>query len=40
MDKKIEKANKAVKEADNALKEAILAERIAKGLPLIITQPK
>ena len=31
MDKKIHKAAQAVKEADNALKEAILAERIAKG---------
>jgi len=31
MDKKIIKAQLAVKEADNALKEAIMAERTAKG---------
>jgi hypothetical protein len=31
MDKQILKANQAVKEADNALREAIVAERTAKG---------
>ena len=36
MDKKIQKAHQAVTEADNALREAIMAERIAKGQSLII----
>ena len=40
MDKKIIKAQLAVKEADNALKEAIMAERTAKGQSLTIRKPE
>ncbi len=34
MDKQITKANQAVKEAENALRDAIVAERTAKGQPI------